>query len=320
MISKKGNGQKFETCPVCQSSKIAFRLNTFDRHYLQHHQSFDVYRCTDCSLLFLNPMITEEELHDLYPKDSYYAYTEIAPFAVQKKVGLMQRLKRLVINTSSRDPEFLDISSLSVLDVGCGSGEKLAEFRQAGWKKVQGVEIDKRACEIGKANGIDIFHGTLLEAAFPSNSFDYVRSNHSFEHIIQNKAVIAEMFRICRPGGKLFIGVPNTGSLNFRLFGKYWYFLGIPFHPFGYNPKNLRLLLDEAGFEVEKVVHNGSALGILGSMQIALNSRRGIKHSQGFLLKKIFELPVHQLARLLNFARTGDCIEIIARKPGNNIA
>jgi SAM-dependent methyltransferase len=315
MTLKNNSGQKFDCCPVCDSSKIKFRLKTFDRHYMQQHQSYDVDECQDCGLLFLNPMISEEELHNLYPKDDYYAYTEIKPFNIETKKGFVQKIKSLIINTSTQDPYFENIQECSVLDVGCGSGEKLAFFKQQGWQKVQGVEIDKHSCEIGKANGIDIFNGTLIEAAFPDNSFDYVRSNHSFEHIINNKAVLREMFRVCKPGGKVFLGVPNTASLNFRIFKKYWYFLGIPFHPFGYNPKNLKILLRKTGFEIDKVGFNSSALGILGSMQIAINTKRGVKHSKGFLLNKVFEIPVYQLARVFNFARLGDCIEVIATKP-----
>lgn len=314
MILKKKNGQKFDKCPICESSSIELKFNTYDRHYLQYHNSYDVYCCKHCGLLFLNPMITEQDLHNLYPKDDYYAYTDVKPATLKKK-GFIQKLKSLVIDTSTRDPKFKNVFEKSVLDIGCGSGDKLMSLKQEGWKNVVGVEIDKQACERGRANGINIFNGTIIEAAFPADSFDYVRSNHSFEHIINNTVTVKEMFRVCKPGGKLFIGVPNIASMNFKLFGKYWYFMGIPFHPFGYSPKNLKLLLEKNGFKVEKINYNSSALGILGSMQIALNTMRGIKHSKGMLLNKFFEVPVYQFARILNLIRVGDCIEIIAAKP-----
>jgi SAM-dependent methyltransferase len=315
MTLKNNNGEKFESCPVCGSIKIKFKLNTFDRHYMQYHNSYDVYRCSDCGLLFLNPMISEEQLHNLYPKDEYYAYNKISPFKLETQRGIISKIKALIIDNSTQDPHFDDVEQRSVLDVGCGNGEKLGYFKQVGWRKVQGVEIDKHACEIGKTNGIDIFHGTLIEAGFPENSFDYIRSNHSFEHIINNYAVLGEMYRVCKPGGRIFIGVPNTASINFKVFKKYWYFLGIPFHPFGYSPKSLKLLLQNTGFEIDKIRFNGSALGILGSLQILLNTTRGVKHSKGVFINKVFEIPVYQLARLLNFARLGDCIEVVATKP-----
>lgn len=37
--------------------------------------SYRVVRCTDCSLVFLNPMFSDEELTALYPTD-YYAYRD----------------------------------------------------------------------------------------------------------------------------------------------------------------------------------------------------------------------------------------------------
>jgi len=41
----------------------------------------------------------------------------------------------------------------------------------------------------------------------------------------------------------------------------------------------------------------------------------GIRHSKGIFINKFLEIPAFQIARLLNFMRYGDCIEVIAGKP-----
>ena len=82
---------------------------------MQYQNSYDVYECEDCGLLFLNPMISEEELHNLYPKGDYYAYSEIKPFNLKTKKGIVQKIKNLQKDTegffwhNDQDPLYPDL-------------------------------------------------------------------------------------------------------------------------------------------------------------------------------------------------------------------
>ena len=101
-----------------------------------------------------------------------------------------------------------------MLDIGCGNGWFIYMMRDKGWD-VKGVEPSKAGAEAGRriAN-LDIHHGDLLSGNYPSEYFDYIRSNHSFEHIPNPNEVLQEIHRILKPNGKAFIGVPNINSLN----------------------------------------------------------------------------------------------------------
>jgi SAM-dependent methyltransferase len=161
--------------------------------------------------------------------------------------------------------------------------------------------------------GLDIFAGTIDAANYPSATFDYVRSNHSFEHIHNPREVLLEIRRILKSTGLLFIGVPNVKGWMARFYGSYWWYLGAPVHPFGYSPATLGQLLAESGFDVKRVNYNSNSAGIFGSLQIYLNRNNGKVGEDGWIARSRFlRLIGRWTARILDSLKTGDCIEIIA--------
>ena len=303
-----------ENCPICKSKDINLYITTFDRHYGYYDKLYTSFKCYSCSVFFLNPMISNDELIDMYD-DEYYAYNKV----IKHENNLYRKIKVNIRNillgkTGTMDPVFNNQNELKVLDLGCGSGQILLNMKSRGWQ-VKGVEVSKKATEVGNEHGLNIFCGTLIEANFSDNEFDYIRSNHSFEHLINPVETIKELYRICKHSGKILIGVPNTNSFAFRLFNKFWYYFGVPFHPFNYNAQNLSLLLERNGFEVLKVSYRSNYRGLLGSLQIWQNDGKLKKSNQGWLINNSFlRIIFQQMARITNFFRIGDCIEIVALK------
>jgi len=302
---------RFECCPVCDSVKIHHYITTMDRHYGHIDRLFDVYLCVDCSLLFLNPMIRDEELFSMYDEETYYSYQ---PLDFRQRSWLKELIvKNLIGSSAPEEPPIDNPQGKKFLDIGCGSGYKLYFMKQLGWD-VHGVEISAVAAGIGNNYGLNIAQGTLLDAGYESEYFDYIRSNHSFEHITNPNETMAEIQRICKTGGKLFIGVPNTASFPCHVFREYWFYLGVPFHPYNYNPHNLNLLLRKWGFQVTKVKYVGNWQGLLGSLKYLIESKYRLKLIDPIYNNRLFQIFFHQIARILNWIRLGDCIEIYAEK------
>ena len=120
---------------------------------------------------------------------------------------IAQERERLVLRELARAG--LDLSSLRVLDVGCGMGAEFANFQRWG----------ARPCGLW---GVDLMHARLLAARqrsvaalvqaagsalpFADASFDLVAQNVVFSSIIDDatrRATAAEMLRVLRPGGHL---------------------------------------------------------------------------------------------------------------------
>lgn len=295
-------------CPLCGGFRFHHEVTARDPHY-GNPGTFRIAECDDCGMHFLNPMPTKEYLSSAYP-DNYYAHAPGGSKSMTRRIKKILRIL-LCFRQNTKDPKFSHPGR--VLDVGCGYGFFLAPMKEKGWA-VYGVEPDAVAAERGRRNGIDIFAGFIDQANYPSGYFDYVRSNHSFEHVHNPKEVLREMRRVIKPTGYLFIGVPNVKGLMARIFGAHWWYLGAPVHTFGYCPETLESLLVSEGFKVESVKYNSTFAGIFGSLQIYLDRNNGKLSEDGFIVRNPVLMVIgHWMARILDLLKVGDCIEVIAR-------
>lgn len=301
-------------CPLCRGEFTAHLSNTFDLHYGLPGE-WDYQRCRHCAVVFLNPAPSAEFLGKSYD-DSYYSYQD---FEAPKRWQVWLRTLIGYNPASTGDPKFARPGRM--LDIGCGSGAFLYKMKLAGWE-THGVEIGARAAEIGNSKyQLNIQAGTMLTARLPEAYFDYIRLNHSFEHILNPREVLDRIHRHLAPHGLLFIGVPNADGLPSKLFGKYWWNLGPPVHPFNYSRQTLTQLLQQHGFEVVRYRTNSNFAGILGSLQMALNARRGVRADTGKLFSNpVAKLLAHWLAKLFDLFRSGDCLEITARKQNRSVS
>ena len=73
--------------------------------------------------------------------------------------------------------------------------------------------------------------------------------NQVLEHLTEPNKELSEVYRILKPDGVLFIGVPNYNCVESRLFGKYWYGLETPRHLYQYSTDTLINIAKKNGFE-----------------------------------------------------------------------
>ncbi|HSU55765.1 MAG TPA: class I SAM-dependent methyltransferase [Candidatus Dormibacteraeota bacterium] len=135
-----------------------------------------------------------------------------------------------------------------VLDVGCGRGWLLQQFRKAGWD-VHGTELSEQAARYGReALGLPIETGSLEDVSFPANHFDAITMWHVLEHVPEPAVMLKEVCRVMKPGGVLLVSVPNFGGVEARFFKDKWFHLDVPRHVTHLSSKTLRAALNEAGF------------------------------------------------------------------------
>ncbi len=301
---------KVNNCIIC-SSKVDHFCKTYDKHYGVVDQYFDINKCVSCGLLFLNPMIDDIELFKLYPEE-YYFETKVSTLRKYVKY-LTIPISDFIFRIRARDLYAFPFKNKAVLDLGVGNGDSMLRIKGKGGI-VEGIEINENLYKLCIFKGLNVKFGTLLEAKFPDSYFDYVRSNHSFEHITNPYETLVEITRILKSEGRLFIGVPNTDSFNFKFFKENWYYIGAPFHPYNYNVRNLTLLLQQFGYKIEKVDYNGNYQGLLGSIQILMNLKSKKPSDQGWFSNSFTKAIFQFLSKILNIFKIGDCIEITAIK------
>jgi len=87
-----------------------------------------------------------------------------------------------------------------------------------------------------------------------NNTFDNVDMLGTIDHLISPKLALKEIFRVSKPGAQVLITVTNSESW-YKLFFKY---LRIPIHnehshPHEFAPKQLKLMLEENGFQIQTI-------------------------------------------------------------------
>jgi|GEM_PF-2866794 len=89
------------------------------------------------------------------------------------------------------DHLFRDIpKTMSILDVGCGSGLGMKYLRKLGYVKVSGIELHPE-----KAKNAGAFHGDVANFGFPT-LYDVIYSSHSFEHLFNPDMALEQLKKV----------------------------------------------------------------------------------------------------------------------------
>ena len=154
-----------------------------------------------------------------------------------------------------------------LLDVGCGNGVFLSAAVKRGWQAV-GIDINPASVSYIQQRfpGIEIRNTSFIDAGFDDESFDVVTFIHILEHFEDPKPVLAEAYRILKPGGFVLIAVPSLEvrlqtmiealpiprrrqASIMRYIGSIW----PPHHLTHFSSNTLRAFLELSDFEVLEV-------------------------------------------------------------------
>ena len=114
-----------------------------------------------------------------------------------------ERALELLVEASGAGPDD------TVLDVACGPGLVVAAFARV-VRHATGIDVTPamlaRAREVsaGLAN-VTLDRGDVLPLPYDDGAFSIVVSRFAFHHFADPRAVLAEMRRVCRPGGAVVV-------------------------------------------------------------------------------------------------------------------
>ena len=248
-----------ERCVVCDSTSA----RTLFRPRLSPGP---VVRCGCCGLVYVHPV---EHLEWFYHGD-----TPIGEPSPEERAEEERHLARYLGEEAWKRENLTrvldEIETFrprgQLLDLGCYCGLLLDLARARGWDVV-GVEPEETAHRYAVEHlGLNIFGGTLEQAAFPPDTFDVVVSLQVFEHLLDPKETLHQVTRILKPGGLLAVEVPGIDNLGFRLLGsRHRHFAR--HHLFFFSTQTLTRLLTEAGYQVEQVVYPSRRLSFRHLME-----------------------------------------------------
>jgi SAM-dependent methyltransferase len=183
-----------------------------------------------------------------------------------------------------------------LLDAGCGSGRTLDELVRYG--RVSGIDLSPQAVAAAQRRGHqDVRVGRVEQLPFADGTFDVVTCLDVIEHTPDDRASLAELRRVVRPGGLLLATVPAYQGL--------WSWHDeVNLHFRRYDSASLRAAAREAGWEVVGDTHfNSLLLAPAAAVRLAQRRRRRHAHSDLDLtpprLNGLLELPLRLEARLV---------------------
>ena len=109
--------------------------------------------------------------------------------------------------------------NLTILDLGCGTGETGMMLKQKYGAKVFGVSISEKECEISN-QVLEKCYQYDLENGLPFNfvdTFDVVLLSHVLEHICYPEKLLEDLKKVLKQNGIIIVALPNIMHYNSRL-------------------------------------------------------------------------------------------------------
>lgn len=239
-----------DKCPWCGSENAQLHLELKDLFLTQ--EPFKILECKKCGLLYTTPRPNKDEIGRYYNSEEYYSHQENKEGFIPKvyeKVKSVNLKNKYGIATEGKEKG-------KALDIGCGVGDFLHTMEQHGWD-CTGVEPSEDAKVIAKKR----IKGQLLSSEeqenLPDSSFDIITMWHVLEHVDDIRWQIQQLHRLCKPGGRIIIALPNYKSYDGQYYKAEWAAYDVPRHLNHFNKETLIKILEESGLrhvKTEKLV------------------------------------------------------------------
>jgi SAM-dependent methyltransferase len=156
-----------------------------------------------------------------------------------------------------------------LLDIGCGAGAFLKIASSLGYAVI-GLDPDAEA--LRRVAEFNVRQGSLPHTGFPDAHFEHITLSHVFEHLHDPHAALAEIARLLKPGGRIWLSLPNRDAIGLETFGKYWRGLEAPRHLVLPSQAGLQRLLEQHGFVDIRLRHHAPAAEFFVKQSLALQA------------------------------------------------
>lgn len=234
-------------CPVCGSQSFDPFISGKD--YFLTGESFAIVKCRNCGFRFTNPRPKADELGKYYESTDYISHSDSSKglfasvYQAVRKYTLSR--KRAMILKYQEKGE--------ILDIGCATGQFLNYMSEHGWTAT-GIEPDEKTrLRAVSQYGLNIFpedHLNIITKSF----FDVITMWHVLEHVSDLNERIKQLKELLKPGGTLFIAVPNCNAYDAKKYGEFWAGYDLPRHLYHFSKTDVKLLLEKHGFTIVKIL------------------------------------------------------------------
>ena len=216
-----------EKCNLCDAPKEQFktlgkRLNSSQGKRPRRKVGIctTIQKCSNCDLIFANPMPIPFDIQDHYGKtpesywtNDYFKIDENYFKGVLDWVNTIQPFEK----------------GMKALDIGAGIGKGMVAMEKAGYE-VFGIEpsisfyeraLDRMGIDQGKIQNV-----AIEDAKFDENYFDFISFGAVLEHLYDPGESIQKAMQWLKPGGLIQIEVPSAHWLTNKIINRYYRMIG----------------------------------------------------------------------------------------------
>jgi SAM-dependent methyltransferase len=279
--------------------------------------TYDILQCAACGLEQTWPRPVGSELKELYERFYNAGMAPDSAYRVLRERFFTSGLYRLWLQWDG-DMGFHGRQGAGrLLDVGCNEGRGLSLYAANGFQ-VEGLELNEAAAGVARRRGFPVHTATLAQFR-PKEPLAVVVLANVLEHAWDPVMMLAEVRRLLRPGGEVWISCPNAASLWRRIFGRAWVNWHVPYHLWHFGPVTLKGVLERSGYEIAALQTFTPALWMAQSLCVSLASREGRANRVMRSAPVVAGLTLMARAMVLPWFRhlnrdlTGDCLIVTAR-------
>jgi SAM-dependent methyltransferase len=277
----KKNGQtknNFE-CRICGNTHQNTKY-IVDEVQFGLNEQFDYYECSKCGCLQIKDI--PKNIASYYPQ-KYSAYQKHKTIKPASKLSNFLKLKKSQFNLGLNHNSIGFVMHLcfgggfvaklkpaqvrytdTILDVGTGTGGRLLDLYNRGFKNLLGTDIFIPET-IHYSNGVKVLKKDIdeLEA-----TFDFIMLNHVFEHMPNPLEQLEKLYNLLKKGKYLLIRIPVADSFSWKNYRENWVALDAPRHFHLLTRESMEILAKKANFKIKEIIDDSSEYQFIGSEQI----------------------------------------------------
>jgi len=135
-------------------------------------------------------MSLKEEVPEKLFQDPNDFYTEDEANRYNQSTGMQKTQEGLTDIAISLIPGSFKDSTISVLDIGCGTGFSLQYLKERGYFYLKGIDPSKEMIKIAKAKKLDVKVASFKDLSKIHEKYDLILSISALQWIISNKSEI----------------------------------------------------------------------------------------------------------------------------------
>jgi 2-polyprenyl-3-methyl-5-hydroxy-6-metoxy-1,4-benzoquinol methylase len=197
------------SCSLCGKSKTDLLLTK---------QGFSIVQCNNCSFVYVNPRVQDEQLASIY-RHNYFANKDYGYVSYEQEKRL--RIKNFERWLRDADKYITVTDPIFALDIGCAAGYCLELMKAKGWKTT-GLELDEEMCTSLQQRGFNISK-SLLGDLETENRFSVITLFDVIEHIPNIDKAFSKLHSLLTKNGVVVMVTPNHKSFQRKLLGKKWF-------------------------------------------------------------------------------------------------